>query len=662
LTLLGAGGALAQAQDPGGKGRLTVAPASLTLDVGGKTRLATSVVDAAGRRIEPETIVFLSDALRSVTAAADGTVEAVQPGQYVVTVIARAGGEALTVRVPVTVRFPPAARIEIHPAGERLYVGSAVRHEAVVFDRSGAERPDLDVVWQSSTPEVASVDARGLVTARRPGDVVLVAGSGDARAERRYRVAANPIATLEVTADAEEVRTGDVVRFRALARNASGAVVDDATVTFAVVPQKGVPATHRPEVERFREGTVQHERVPRVPSAEIDPQGQFVAEDPGEFTVMAVGPGVAGYRTIRVRPREVSRRVELIGRGSVTDVRTSDLWVWEGPDGRDYAVTGTHSANGEAHFWDVTDPANIVAIDTVRVDARTVNDVKVSEDGRIAVISREGASTRRNGIVILDVSNPRAVEQLAVFDDQLTAGVHNLFIANRHVYVVNNLQRLDVISIEDPRAPRRVGSFEVDTPAHLIHDVWVVDGVAGGSPSNPVRFASYAYPVDVTGDVSFAVPTPSAFPYRSPTGKFYVFVGDESFRPVATNRPEGAPEFEMTGYIHVVDFTDPANPEEVARFQVPEAGSHNYWVQGDTLYAAFYNGGLRVVDISGELKGDLYAQGREMASYLPFDPKGKTANSPRTWGAQPHKGNIFMADNNSGLWAVRLEPKQRLVP
>ena len=30
-------------------------------------------------------------------------------------------------------------------------------------------------------------------------------------------------------------------------------------------------------------------------------------------------------------------------------------------------------------------------IDTVTVDARTVNDVKISEDGKVGVITREGA-------------------------------------------------------------------------------------------------------------------------------------------------------------------------------------------------------------------------------------------------------------------------------
>ena len=40
---------------------------------------------------------------------------------------------------------------------------------------------------------------------------------------------------------------------------------------------------------------------------------------------------------------------------------------------------------------------------------------------------------------------------------------------------------------------------------------------------------------------------------------------------------------------------------------------HNYWVVGDTLYMGAYDGGFRVFDISGELKGDLRAQGREIA-------------------------------------------------
>ena len=91
---------------------------------------------------------------------------------------------------------------------------------------------------------------------------------------------------------------------------------------------------------------------------------------------------------------------------------------------------------------------------------------------------------------------------------------------------------------------------------------------------------------------------------------------------------------------------------------MPEAGSHNLWVEDDILYVAYYNGGLRVVDVSGELMGDLYEQGREIASFLPLDPQGYIANAPFVWGAQPYKGHIFFSDWHSGLWAVKLLPKK----
>ena len=58
------------------------------------------------------------------------------------------------------------------------------------------------------------------------------------------------------------------------------------------------------------------------------------------------------------------------------------------------------------------------------------------------------------------------------------------------------------------------------------------------------------------------------------------------------------------------------------------------------LYVGYYNGGLRAVDLSGDLMGDLYRQGREIGLvYLPDDPEGYIPNAPMVWGPQPHKGN-----------------------
>jgi hypothetical protein len=378
--------------------------------------------------------------------------------------------------------------------------------------------------------------------------------------------------------------------------------------------------------------------------------------------VVATTGSHTGTATVEITSRDVARNVELVGHGPVRDRHTSDLWVWEGADGRDYAVTGTWGAEGHAYFWDVTDKTKPEKIGEVKVDARTVNDVKVSKDGRVAVISREGASNRRNGFVVIDVSNPRAgLPILSTFDDELTGGVHNVFIDANHVYALSAGQRYDIINIEDPKNPTRVGRFQLDAPGASIHDVWVQDGIAyssnwnngvvavdvggggkGGTPERPVKLGSYAYPSGWNH---------AAYPYVSKsTGKRYIFAGDESF-------PEGTPTNRAgraAGWIHVIDMTDWDHPEEVARYAVDDAGTHNLWVENDKLYIGYYNGGLRIVDVSGELLGDLGRQGREIGKYYSYDPEGFIANAPMVWGPQPFKGHVFFSDFNSGLYVVRV--------
>ena len=55
------------------------------------------------------------------------------------------------------------------------------------------------------------------------------------------------------------------------------------------------------------------------------------------------------------------------------------------------------------------------------------------------------------------------------------------------------------------------------------------------------------------------------------------------------------------------------------------------------------NGGLRIVDISGDLLGDLYRQGREIAFFMTSHPEGHIPNSPNVWGTIPYKGYISVS-------------------
>lgn len=619
----------------------------INLKVEETTQLEVVAVDKEGNELDAK-LYFYSSKDRVAAVDDEGLVTGYEPGKGRIIVIARKEGIDGYGRadIPIFVDFSAPATLEINELPSEVFTGVTLPIQFSAIDEKGFAMTNTTPTYTSSNPSVAAIDDFGNLQALTSGESSISLSIGKLSTSVDLTVKENPVRRLELSSDAVEIRTGDVLPFDVKAYGKSGKLLSDIQPTFAFQGQAE-------DVSSYASGMIQED-------------GRFVADVPGIYTVTATFGGISSQKTIKAIPRNVTEKVQLIGRGAVSDVHTSDLWVWEGADGRDYCVTGTWGGNGEAFFWDVTDPGNMQLIDTVTVDARTVNDVKVSEDGNICILSREGASNRKNGIVILDVSNPRDVKEISTFTDGLTGGVHNLFIYQNHVYALSNGERYDIINIEDPANPTKVGTFELGTRGHSIHDVWVMDGiayssnwddgvymvdvgngVAGGTPANPKVITSYAYPNGWNH---------AAFPYKDEqTGKFYVIGGDEAF-------PNGLfvddnPTI-PAGYLHFIDFTDKENPKEVAKYEVPGAGSHNYWVDGDLLYVANYNAGLRVVDLSGDLMGDLYRQGREIAWFLPTDPKGRVPNAPMTWGPQPHKGHIFFSDWNSGLWAVKVETKK----
>jgi hypothetical protein len=366
---------------------------------------------------------------------------------------------------------------------------------------------------------------------------------------------------------------------------------------------------------------------------------------------------------------------EVVGRGPVTRTHTSDLWVFRGANGRDYAYTGTWGGcqgcyGDRMYVWDVTEPERPVLTDSVVVDARVVNDVKVNAAGTVAVITREGASSRRNGIVVLDLADPASPAVASEFWETLTGGVHNTFIEGDLVYAVHNgTSDIHIIDISDIRAPQQVGRWGVPNHAgKSLHDVWVKDGLAyvsywddgliildvgngirKGTPREPQFVSQYRYRYEVQGREYGN--THVAFPYTNRAGRSYVFVGDEVFPPGFDVRN---PRTQPAGFIHVVDVTNVESPVEVARYEVPRAGPHNVWAEDDVLYVAYYNAGLRAVDVSGELRGDLRAQGRELAVLATSDEQTFVPDRPFTWGPQPYRGLVYASDHNSGLWIARL--------
>jgi hypothetical protein len=64
---------------------------------------------------------------------------------------------------------------------------------------------------------------------------------------------------------------------------------------------------------------------------------------------------------------------------------------------------------------------------------------------------------------------------------------------------------------------------------------------------------------------------------------------------------------------------------------------------------------VRVVDISADLMGNLYYQGREIAQFSAAD--GGTG-MPNVVAVQPVRGMVLAADRTNGLWMLGMSAKE----
>jgi hypothetical protein len=658
LSLLGALQQQPAISPPGGTvlAKVMIQPAEVAVQVGDTVRLRVSAEDSAGRAVKDLTVRwFQSGGHFEGKVDSTGLVTGGSTGTLTVSALVspRAGGLPATGFARVTVLPQPAARLSFDRQVTRLYTGQSLAVSATPYAVNNDRRYD-EVVWSSDAPAVVAVSSTGRLSAGRSGRATITARAGRATRSFMVTVAPNPVATLQIEPGMTSARTGDVVRFTSRARTSSGRLLEGIVPEWALSPGNG----------------------------QIDQDGAFVAEVPGTYRVTANFAGEIAQAMVEVRPRDVRRPTSLVGRLPIK-LRAAEFWLH--PNGRNGYLS---TIADRIYAIDVSDPVAPVITDSVVVDARTINDVMTTEDGKYGVLTREGASTRKNGIVILSFENPAHPKTIAEFTETVTGGVHSTFIYRGYIYLTDDATgSLRVIDIRDPYKPHQVARWQTraDEAGNFLHDVDVKDGLAylsywneglvildvgngikQGSPDNPRLVSQFKYDlnslyreVEAAGGPGFIRGTHTA--WRA--GR-YVFAGDEVFS-ATPRRTEGGGVLGLGrayGRLHVIDVSDIERPKEVAHYEPKDGGSHNVWVAGDTLYLGDYQGGLRVLDISGELRGDLLRQGREIAHVVTGDGNGFVPNAPNAWGAIYRNGLIYVPDINSGLWIVRVEAKSELVP
>lgn len=617
-----------------------VTPAQAAVPAGAKQQFRAVARDARGTVLRVP-ITWLATPFDIAAADSTGLVTTTRAGRTYVMAIAegRPGMAVLDIaeRGPATLRLVPVGA----PA---TVIGGTLQLEAIAATEVGDPVAPGALRWTSRAPQIATVDD-GLVRGKTAGAAVIEAKSGALTATLEVTVRSNPARGIRVATPAA-ARTGDVVRLRADLLDANGG------------PVSGVP------VQWSTTG-----------GATVYPDGAFVADAPGVYRVTATVGDRSAVAAVRVEPRRDPRRVVQVAHVALpAGVEAAEVW----PVGD---VVYVSTIAGAVYVFDVANPAAPRLTDSLVVDARLVNDVSTTADGRIGVLSREGASTRRNGLVFFDASNPRHPKVLSEFTEGLTGGVHSAFVYEHYVFATDDATgSLRIIDFADVRNPRQIGRWEVErpitgpyavdflnvVPERYVHDVHVRDGLAylaywrdglvildvgkgikGGSMAGPRFVSRLTYNHATLYPPGYIAGTHAVF-----AASRYVFLADESYSGTMDLSSRAA--FETRGRLHVVDVSDIEHPRKVAEWDPMEFGVHNIWVEGDVLYAGAYDGGIRVIDVSGELRGDLGRQGRVFGSFYTGALDGYRPNMALTWGAIPHRGHTFASDINTGLWVAKV--------
>ncbi|MFL5613438.1 MAG: LVIVD repeat-containing protein [Gemmatimonadaceae bacterium] len=367
----------------------------------------------------------------------------------------------------------------------------------------------------------------------------------------------------------------------------------------------------------------------------------------------------------------------VTGCGLIDSRFTAELAV---RDSIAYTTTwGFRAAQGNmVAVWRVSGAQPVLVDSAIVSGASTLGDVAITDDGKWLVVATE----RTNGsLVIFDLADPRHPRQVArLATPETFNGVHTAEVGRvaGHLYAFLAIDALSgaptpeskivIVDLGDPTNPQQIFVKSVPTTAPFAHDTFLRDGLLfvalwnagieiwdlgggghGGTPSAPVVIGSVA---TLGGDAH------NIWWLRDVmSGSRYAFVGEES-APAQLG-------VSSAGDIHVLDVSDLTHPREVAFYHVPGAGTHNFSVDetNGILYAAYYNAGVRALDVRGDLETcapaqqvvtgalvrcDLAAMGREVG-------KGLSGGAPPVyvWGVQYVQGQLYASDMLNGLWKLQ---------
>ena len=334
----------------------------------------------------------------------------------------------------------------------------------------------------------------------------------------------------------------------------------------------------------------------------------------------------------------------------------NSVWGWADAAGKEYAMLGSL---GKVHFFDVTDPKNIVLLSEFTASSSTIwREFKMYKDRAYAVC--DGCS---EGLMIFNVSDPQNITR-SYYSNALFSRSHTVTCDTTSGRLYMNGTNIAgsgiaVFDIKaDPDSPVQIALTDLTLGANqggYVHDSYV---------RNDTIYASHGYGGLVVWDFKNAA-APVALASINTGGYNHAswLTDDGQTMVYAEEVPAGQP-------LRAISFENLANNEIILKksFKFPLNAPrdsanvyHNVYIKDNLCYVASYQDGLQVFDIKDA------ADPRQVAWFdsSPLDTvyKFTTPNGGKTvyagaWGAYPWlpSGTILVSDMQNGLFTVRLQP------